>query len=143
MANERIPEDPHRSGLSDDDFNRSSRYDRELPPRDRDFDDRASSGGKVALFAVAIALILGAVFYGLNNTSIHRATNPSPAQPTQDTAQGNRSLPQAPAGMRDATPPANTEPGRTTGAAASRPAMPPATAPEKMNRQPTGEAPRQ
>ena len=78
MANERFPEDPFRSGLSDDDFNRTSRYDRDLPPVDRDFDG-GPSGGKVALFAVGIALILGAVFYGLNNTSTHQATNPPPA----------------------------------------------------------------
>ena len=140
MANERIPEDPYRSGLSDYDFNRSSRYDRELPPLDRDLDDRASSGGKVALFAVAIALILGAVFYGLNNTSTHQATNPPPAQTAQGSAQ---SLPQAAPGMRDVTPPANTEPGQTTGAAPSQPAMPPSTAPSQMSRQPPGEAPRQ
>jgi len=140
MANERIPEDPYRSGLSDDDFSRASRYDRELSPLDRDFDDRASSGGKFALFAVAIALILGAVFYGLNNTSTHQATNPPPAQTAQGAAQGNQSLPQAPSGKRDVTPPAvNTEPGQTTGAAPSQPAMPPSTAPSQMNR----EAPKQ
>src|SRR5512137_123790 len=121
MANERIPEDPYRSGLSDDDFNRSSRYHRELPPLDRDFDDRASSSGKFALFAVAIALILGAVFYGLNNTSTHQATNPPPAQTAQGPAQGN------------VTPRVNTEPGQTTGAAPSQPAMPPSTAPSQMN----------
>ncbi len=27
-------------------------------------------GGRIALFAVAVALVLGAVFYGLNNSSI-------------------------------------------------------------------------
>jgi len=134
MANERIPEDPYRSGAGGDDFIRSSRYDRELPPLDRDLDDTASSGGKVALFAVAIALVLGAVFYGLNNTSTHQAANPPPAQ----TAQSPQGLPQSPPG----TPRANTQPGTTTGAAPSQQTMPP-TAPSTMNRQPPGEAPKQ
>ena len=138
MANERIPEDPYRSGLSDDDFYRSSRYGSDLPPLDRNPDDGGPSSGKVALFAVGIALVLGAVFYGLNNTSTHQATNPPPAQ----TALGNQAPPQAPPGMRDVTPRANTEPGQTTGAAPSQ-TMPPSTAPSTMNRQPLGNAPRQ
>src|SRR5262245_42251487 len=121
MANERFPEDPFRSGLSDDDFNRTSRYDRDLPPVDRDFDG-GPSGGKVALFAVGIALILGAVFYGLNNTSTHQATNPPPTQ----SAQSERAAPQAPSGI-------NKEPGTTTGSAPSQSA-PPATAPSTMNK---------
>ena len=29
-----------------------------------------ASGGKIAAFAIAIAVVLGAVFYGLNNTSV-------------------------------------------------------------------------
>ena len=62
MPNERIPEDPHRSGFSDEELYRSSRYDRDLPPLDRDFDRAPPSGGRVALFAVAVALLLGAVF---------------------------------------------------------------------------------
>ena len=32
-----------------------------------------ASGTKVAMFAVAIAVVLGALFYGLNNTSINQA----------------------------------------------------------------------
>jgi hypothetical protein len=124
MANERNPEDPYRSGLSDDDFYRG-RYDRDLPPLDRDFDNPPSSG-KVALFAVAIALVLGAVFYGLNNTSTHQAQNPPPSQ----SAQSQTGSPQAPPG----TPRTNTEPGQTTGAAPSQ-TMPPPTAPSTMPKQ--------
>ena len=133
MANERIPEDPYRPGPGGDDFIRSPRYDRELPPLDRDFDEAASSGGKVALFAVAIALVLGAVFYGLNNTSTHQAANPPPSQ----TAQPQQGLPQSPG-----TPRGNTQPGMTTGAAPSHQTMPP-TAPSTMDRQPSGEPPKQ
>ena len=36
------------------------------------------SGGKVAMFAVAIAVVLGALFYGLNNTTVNQAgTSPT------------------------------------------------------------------
>ena len=115
MANERIPNDPYRSGLSDDEFGRPSR-DSELrfDPEARD----PISGAKVAMFAIAIAVVLGALFYGLNNTSIHEAQTPPPSQTAQ-------SQPQAPAGMRDVTPPrANTSPGMTTGQTPPRPASP-------------------
>jgi hypothetical protein len=82
-----------------------------------------ASGAKVAMFAVAIALVLGAVFYGLNNSSINQAGTASTAQNTTQS-----SPPAAPAGMRDVTPRANSEPGTTTGAAPARPQTPPAPA---------------
>ena len=113
MANERIPEDPFRSGLSDGDFPRASRIDGDTSPVERDYDS-APSGGKVALFAVAIALILSAVFYGLNNTSTHQAQNP-PAQSAQS---------------QNVAPRGNTQPGMTTGAA---PAHPQAAEPPSAN----------
>jgi hypothetical protein len=74
------------------------------------------------MFALAIAVVLGAVFYGLNNTSVNQAGT----SPTTSTAQNTQ--PTAPPGMRDVTPRMNTEPGTTTGAAPARPA-PPAPAP--------------
>ena len=114
MANERIPNDPYGSSQSE--------YDRQLDDELR-FDPEARepiSGTKVAMFAVAIALVLGALFYGLNNTSVQQAQTSPPAQ----TAQGQPSSQtptQAPPGMRDVTPHANTEPGVTTGQASSPP----------------------
>ena len=109
MAKERIPNDPYRSGLSDEDFGRQAHLDDELR-----FDPEAPapiSGAKVTMFALAIALVLGAVFYGLNNTSVHQAQTAPPAQ----TAQGQPQLPQtSPPGMRP-----NTNPGVTTGQAPS------------------------
>ena len=66
------------------------------------------------LFAVGIAVILGAVFYGLNNSSIKEATTAPPATTAQNAAP--TSPPAAPPGMRDVTPRANTQPGMTTGA---------------------------
>ena len=43
------------------------------------------AAGKIALFALAIALVLGAVFYGLNNSSINQAGTTPPAQTAQQT----------------------------------------------------------
>ena len=93
MAKERIPNDPYRSSLSDDDFGRQARLDDELR-----FDPEAPqaiSGARVTQFAVAIALVLGAIFYGLNNTSVQHAQTAPPAQ----TAQGQ---PQSPSHLRTA-----------------------------------------
>ena len=74
------------------------------------------------MFAIAIAVVLGAVFYGLNNSTVNEAGT-STAQNTERT-----SPPAAPTGMRDVTPRSNTQPGTTTGAAPARP-TPPAPAP--------------
>ncbi|MGB6394248.1 MAG: hypothetical protein WBF73_01035, partial [Bradyrhizobium sp.] len=97
MANQRIPDDPYRSNLSDDDFGRAARYDTELQP-DPELEEGPASSGKIALFALAIALVLGAVFYGLNNSSINQAGTTPPAQTAQQTQP---SPPAAPPGMRD------------------------------------------
>ena len=115
MANDRFPDDPYRSNLSDDDFGRQARLDNELQP-DPELAEGPASGAKVAMFAVAIAVVLGAIFYGLNNTTINQAGTSSTAQ--------NTSQPSPPAAPR-----ANTGPGMTTGAAPARPQTPPSAAP--------------
>src|ERR1700755_47524 len=132
MANERIPNDPydpHRPGLSDDSFGARSRFDTELQP-DPSLDEGPASSGKIALFALGIALVLGAVFYGLNNTSVHEAQT----APPKSVAQSQPAPPQAPPGMRDVTPRPNTEPGTPTGAAPSNP-MPPQSSPQGADKQ--------
>jgi hypothetical protein len=130
MANQRIPNDPYdpyRSGLSDE-IGRPSRFDTELQA-DPELDEGPASSGKIALFALGIALVLGAVFYGLNNTSVHEAQT---APPT--VAQSQPAAPQAPPGMRDVTPRTNAQPGTTTGAAPSNP-MPPQSSPQGAPKQ--------
>jgi uncharacterized protein HemX len=122
MAYERNPDDPYRPNLADNDMNRQALLDNELQP-DPELAEGPASGAKVAMFAVAIALVLGAVFYGLNNSSINQAGTASTAQNTTQS-----SPPAAPPGMRDVTPRANTGPGTTTGAAPARPQTPPAPA---------------
>src|SRR5262245_50793908 len=88
---------------------------------DRELAEGRASSSKMALLAMCIVLVLGALFYGLSNSSINEAsTKPPPAQ----TAQTKPASPPPPRAARDMTPKANTEPGQTTGAAANRPAPP-------------------
>ena len=141
MAYERNPNDPYRGNPADDpyrvnpadadnEYRRAARLDNELQP-DPELAEGPARGGRIALFAVAIAVVLGAVFYGLNNSSINQAGTSSTAQNTTQS-----SPPATPGGMRDVTPRANTAPGTTTGAAPAKPQTPPSSAPtgQDMNR---------
>jgi hypothetical protein len=139
MAYERNPNDPfssadepYRSNRADDEYRRAARLDNELQP-DPELAEGPASGGKVAMFAIAVAVVLGAVFYGLNNSSINQAGTSSTAQNTTQT-----SPPTAPPGMRDVTPRTNTDQGMTTGAAPARPLTPaPAPADSPANNAPS------
>jgi hypothetical protein len=114
------PNDPYRAGLSDDEIRRQARLnslDTEIQP-DPELAEGPANGAKIAMFAVAIAVVMGALFYGLNNTSVNQAGT-TPASQTAQTQP-----PAAPPGMRDVTPRTNSEPGTTTGAAPARPAAP-------------------
>ena len=139
MAYQPNPNDPYRAGLTDEEIRQQARLnslDTELQA-DPEMGERPASGAKVAMFAVAIALVMGALFYGLNNTSVNQAGTTPPSQ----TAQTNPTSPSAPPGMRDVTPRANTESGTTTGAAPTRP-TPPAPANTDMNKSaPANDAP--
>lgn len=126
----RFPNDPYRAPLTDGDISRQTRIDNDLQV-DPELAEGPASGGKIAMFAVAVAVVLGAVFYGLNNSSINQAGTSSTAQNTTQT-----SPPAAPPGMRDVTPRANTAPGVTTGAAPTSPAAP--TAPPASTTPPAG-----
>ena len=128
MPNERIPNDPYydpyRSGLSDGEPQQRFNEDLQIDPQ---LQEGRASTGKVVLFAVAFALILGAVFYSLNNTSVKEAQT---APPTHTAQTQNNGQPAAPPGMRDVTPKANnTQPGVTTGSATNRP-TPPQSSPQ-------------
>src|SRR5262249_22476645 len=104
------PDDPYRANLTDEEIRRQARFnslDNELQP-DPDLQEGPASGTKVAMFAVAIAVVLGALFYGLNNTSVNQAST----TPSSQTAQTQPANPAgAPPGMRDVTPKPNSEPG--------------------------------
>jgi hypothetical protein len=114
----RSPDDPYLFSSADDDLRRANRLERESQI-DPDLAEGPPSAGKVAAFAIAIAVVLGAVFYGLNNTSVNHAGTSSTAQNTQS------SPPAAP----PATPRANTDKGVTTGAAPAQPQTAPSPAP--------------
>ena len=120
----RFPDDPYRGSAADDEYRRAARLDNELQ-LDPELAEGPASGGRVAMFAIAVAVVLGAVFYGLNHSTINQAGTSSTAQNTQS------SPPATPPGMRDVTPRPNTAPGQTTGAA-PQPLSP--TAPTGMNR---------
>ena len=84
MATQRPPNDPYdpyRSGLSDD-IGRPSRFETDMQP-DPDLAEGPASSAKIALFALGIALVLGAVFYSLNNTSVHEAQTAPPKSVAQ------------------------------------------------------------
>src|SRR5258708_2750094 len=139
MANEHIPNDPYRasdpyrtsdpnsadapyrtkyrSNPADDDVRRAAQLDNELHG-DPELAEGPATGGRIALYALAIAVVLGAVFYGLNNSSIKEASTTPTAAPAT-TAQN--AAPTSPPGTRDVTPRANSRPGTTTGAASSTP----------------------
>ncbi|MGT2440186.1 hypothetical protein ACU4GH_35450 [Bradyrhizobium betae] len=126
MADERFPNDPYRPNLAEDEYARAARRDAELQA-DPELAEGPASSGRIAVFAVAVALVLGAVFYGLNNSSTsNQAGNAPTTQTAQQTAPAN---PATPPGMRDVTPRNNTEPGMTTGAAPSKPSAPAPVAP--------------
>jgi hypothetical protein len=135
MAYERNPNDPYRPNPADDPYRRAARLDNELQP-DPELAEGPASGGKIAMFAIAVAVVLGAVFYGLNNSSIKQAGTSSTAQNTTQTAP-----PAALPGMRDATPRANTDQGMTTGAAPARPQSPPSAAPSGQDVNRSGNPP--
>src|SRR4051794_28869840 len=119
------PDDPYRASLTDDEIRRQARLnslDNEMQP-DSELAEGPASGAKIAMFAVAIALVMGALFYGLNNTSVKEAGT----TPSSQTAQTQPANPAAPPGMRDVTPRTNAQPGTTTGAAPARPAAPAVT----------------
>src|ERR1700750_374462 len=103
MTNERIPNDPYRPNgdvrpgeglegggppisdrpiVGDEYRERPQRFDDELQV-DPELSEGRASGGKGAMVAVAIALGLGGVFCGLNNSSINQASTAPPAQTAQ------------------------------------------------------------
>jgi hypothetical protein len=122
------PDDPYRSNPTNDEIRRQARLESELQA-DPELAEGPASGAKIAMFALAIAVVLGAVFYGLNNSSVNQAGT-SPATSTAQNTE-RTSPPAAPNGMRDVTPRTNTEPGMTTGAAPRPQPSPAPAAPSK------------
>ena len=113
MAYRPNPNDPFITPPPGDDYPRGT--DPMMSP-DRFDDTGPVSGTRVALYAVAVLALIGALFYGMSTaTNKDTASNPTP---TNMAAQ----KPAAPPAVRDVTPRPNSEPGMTTGAAPSAPA---------------------
>ena len=109
MAYQPNPNDPCRAGPSDEEIRQQARLnslDNELQA-DPESPEARASGGKVAMFA-SIALVLGALFYGLNNTHVDSRRAPRQSR----TAQTQPANPATPPGMRDVTPRGNTSQAR-------------------------------
>ncbi|MGY3468133.1 uncharacterized protein HemX [Bradyrhizobium sp. LM6.11] len=85
MADDRFTNDPYRPNLADDEYRNAARRDAQLQA-DPELGEGPASSGKVAMFAVAIALVLGAVFYGLNNTHTGNEASNAPATQTAQQA---------------------------------------------------------
>src|SRR3954452_9642221 len=108
MAYQPNPNDHYRAGLSEAEIRDQARLnslDNELQA-DPTLAEGSPRSGKVAMFAVAIAVVLGALFYGLNNTTVNQAGIPPPNQ----TAHSQPANPASPPAMRDVTPRSNSQP---------------------------------
>jgi hypothetical protein len=121
------PIDPTtQSDLDGDNVRRTSRLE-PGPQVDPTLAEGPASTGRIAIVAFVVAVLLGALFYGLNNSSMHRNGTPSTAQNT---------APAPPRAVPSPTPGGNAgngpSPGTTTGSAAS-PTTPPAANPPAGN----------
>jgi len=123
MAHERDPHDPFRPTIGNEPNRDARSLDNDLQA-DPELAEGPASGTRIALYAVAAAVILGAVFYGLNNsetttsgttTPTAQTTAPQPT-PKADRNVAEQSKPPVAPGVRDVTP-HNNQPGTTTGSA--------------------------
>ncbi|MDB5619570.1 hypothetical protein [Tardiphaga sp.] len=136
MANIPNANDPYRPKLIDEDFSTPRRFDKELQA-DPELSEGPASGSRIAAYTLGIAILLGVVFYGLNNnntTSTATSTTPATSDtaqkapaPTNNIANSDTARPPLPPGVRDVTPRNNDAYGVTTGAAPARPQAPQST----------------
>ena len=84
---------------------------------DRDLSESPSTA-RVGLYAIAVVVVLGALFYGLN--TVNRSTQTATSTPPSGMAQNTPAAPAPP--VRNVTPGPNTAPGVTTGSAPANPA---------------------
>ncbi|WP_316203782.1 hypothetical protein [Bradyrhizobium sp. SZCCHNS3051] len=131
MANERLPNERYPDGMNRPDmttrpgmpgadmtgadYERAARTDSQLQP-DPELREGSASTGRIAAYALGIAILLGAVFYGLNNMSMR-----------------NDQASTTPASQSASTTKDNTSPSVTTGAAGDRTTPPPAAPSDKPN----------
>ncbi|MGL5168619.1 MAG: hypothetical protein ACRC9K_22285 [Afipia sp.] len=128
MAIERNPNDPTNDELM---RRRVNQFDEEIQA-DPELAEGPASGGRIALFAIALVAILGVVFYGMNSSNTSPDTTPTAqTTPASPPAGATAQAPRAPAGQ-------------TTGMTRPQPATPPAAtapAPAPQNNAPANGAP--
>jgi hypothetical protein len=115
MANERKSPDPHERDLADNNVQQATRFD-DKPQFDPLLAENPTRGGRIAMYGVAIAILLGALFYGLSTTGSNQTSSTPSQSASPSTAQNNAAKPPVGPGIRDVTP-SNTQQGLTTGAA--------------------------
>ncbi|WP_438274542.1 hypothetical protein [Nitrobacter sp.] len=115
MANERKSPDPHERDLADNNVQQATRFD-DKPQFDPLLAENPTRGGRIAIYGVAIAILLGALFYGLSTTGSNQTSSTPSQSASPSTAQNNAAKPPVGPGIRDVTP-SNTQQGLTTGAA--------------------------
>ena len=151
MTNQINPNDPHQPAAADGFGDRPHAKAHDHAPSvtqvDPQLREGPAGGSRIAVFAIGIAVVLGAVFYGLNGASNGPAgtsttasqtstaqpdnAQAKPPSPTNNIADSNPGKPSAASpAVRDVTPynNGNSQPGVTTGAASAR-GEPPASAP--------------
>lgn len=122
MAYQRNPNDPFTDPPPTDDVRREDMIE-PMPPA-----DAPSSGTRVALYGVAVLALIGALFYGMSNTSNNTTAQNEPANTTATNST-------APGAVRNVTPQRpNSEPGMTTGSAPAQTAPPAAPAAPAQSR---------
>ena len=101
MAIERNPNDPYSAAPTNDELlrRRAEQFDNELQA-DPELAEGPASGGRIAVFAIALVAILGVVFYGLNTSSTSPdATPTAQTTPASPSTSGTAQAPRAPAGQ--------------------------------------------
>jgi hypothetical protein len=94
IANDRNSPDPYQRDIADSDVQRAKRLDEELQADPAALAEGSVRGGRIALYAVAIVIVLGALFYGLNSSTGPTETSSTAQQSTSpNTAQNNASKP--------------------------------------------------
>jgi hypothetical protein len=111
--------DPTRTYI--DDRRSPSDLNNALQP-DPQLAEGPASNTRVTMMALGIAVVLGLVFYGMNQSTVQQQASSAPMPANGQSS--STALPTPPPGMRDVTPRSNTQPGMTTGAAPMQPANP-------------------
>jgi hypothetical protein len=125
MAYRPNPNDPFITPPPGDDFPRGTDP---MMPSDRYEGAGPVSGTRVALYAVAVLALVGALFYGMS-TATNDTASTTPSTPSSNVAQNPTTTP--PPAVRDVTPRPNAQPGVTTGSAPSTPAPAPTDTPKQ------------